>query len=229
MTTTPDAPSRRSLLKLSGLGVAGAAFLAACSKDEPKAGQSGDPVTTTLVAPEPPEETYTAAEITFDNVVLKTASSLELLVADAYKANASKITSDTWAGEIERLQTDHETTATMFSSTAKGNDPRATKANEYLQTNLIEPAAGSLIDEASTLDFLASLESMLAATYITAVGTFTTAKWRQKVMTAGGAAARRAALLGNGGTGKAPAAALYPLVDLIPTAAYLTAAEKSSK
>ena len=59
MTTTPDAPSRRSLLKLSGLGVAGAAFLAACSKDEPKAGQSGDPVTTTLVAESTPKRIST--------------------------------------------------------------------------------------------------------------------------------------------------------------------------
>ena len=224
--TTPapspaDGTSRRNLLKLSGLGVAGAAFLAACGKDHPDTGQSGNPVATTVVPPAAPPEEYTAAEIEADNVMLKTASSLELLVAAAYKDNASKVTSADWAPEMERFQADHEATATMFSSAAKGKDPRTTQPNEELQTTLVDPAAGSLIDEASTLDFLASLERMLASTYVSASGTFTTAKWRQKVMTAGGASARRAAVLGNGGTGKAPTTALFPVSDLIPSAALL--------
>lgn len=230
--TTPapstDATSRRSMLKLGSLGVAGAAFLAACSSDKEKAGQSGTPATTTAVAPAAPEEEYTAARIEADNVMLMTGSSLELLVAAAYKANAAKVTSPEWSGQMARIQADHESTALMFSQAAKGDDPRATEPNEFLQTGLVDPAAGSLVDEASTLSFLASLESMLTATYATWAGNFTTAKWRQKVMTSGGAAARRAALLGNGGTGAAPRTTLYPLVDLIPTNALLTAADDTA-
>ena len=222
--TTNPATSRRNLLRVGTVGL-GAAFLAACSKEGPKAGQSGAPAATTTTPPTPPEEKITSAERVNDNVMLKTGSSLELLVAKAYDDNAKRITSAEWTTEAARMMADHESTATLFSDAVKGNDPRTTKPNEYLQTNLVDPAAGSLVDEATTLTFLASLESMLAATYVSAAGTFTTAEWRQKVMTAGAAAARRAAVLGNGGTGQAPTAPIYPLLDLIPSKAMLTASD----
>lgn len=213
--------SRRSLLKAGTIGL-GTAFLAACSKKFDKPGISGTPVTTTLVPPTAPPPKITKADKTNDNVMLKTNSSLELLVAKAYADNASRVTSPEWSSQMARFQADHEATATVFSDAATGDDPRTTKPNAYLEANLVKPGQKALTDEASTLDFLASLESMLVATYITGAGSFTTADWRQKVMTAGAASARRAALLGNGGTGKAPTQPLYPLLDLIPSKAMLT-------
>lgn len=222
MDTTHHATSRRALLRAGGLGVAGAAFLAACGQDSgPRSGLSGSAITTTTVTPEVPVTQPNAASLELDVTTLRTANSLELLAAEAYTTYGKKLTDADLRAAAARFATDHEAAAEVFAADVP-SELSTGSPNPYLQANFVDPLAETLTNDAAITSLFNVIESMLTATYIAAAGTFTTAEWRQKVMTYGAASARRSSVFGNGGAGSVPTTALFPLADLIPNKAYLS-------
>lgn len=219
--TTFDTPSRRSVLKIGGVGVFAAAFLSACSDDEP-VGVSGTPSPTTDVAPTVPQKDPTEAQLTEVQVQLHTLASVEALVASVYAEHASEITDPELAPHVGRFGADH--TAAASAVAALSDDGATPEPNAWLQENLVDPAADSLNTEENVQRFLRNLESSLAATYVNAMPEILEAEMRRTLMTFGAAAARRVTLLGDG---EVPEGAVYPSTDLISNDAFLGGEEEA--
>jgi Ferritin-like domain len=224
--TTPEpafGSTRRQLIRTGAIGAAAAAFLAACgTKSDRTAGQSGiDPDPELVPVTAPPAE-IAAADLAYDTDLMRTATSLELLAADLYAEYGAKILDPEWKANALRFGVDHEEAAAEFRQNTVPVENRVNEPNEWLLTNSVEPFADQLTNDITILDFFAALESTMAATYIAAVGSFTSTDGRARFAGFAEAAARRNALMANGGTGGPPTAALYPLEDLIPNEAYVT-------
>ncbi len=219
--TSPASPTRRTLLISSAVGAAAAAFLAACgtSSDSPS-GASGDDPTPTGVPPTAPPPEASADDRAWDITVLRTAASLELLATELYRTYAPFLSSAEWAEQASRFAVDHRGAAAEFNRQLAPSR-RVNEPNSFLQENSIDPIVEDLTSDTAILNMFAGLESSIVATYVTAVGTQSTSLRRELFALYAGAAARRNALLGNGGTGAVPTQALYPLSDLIPNDAYV--------
>jgi len=218
--------SRRTLLKAGTVGAAGALFLAACGKkDGPPVGLSGSPVSSTSTPPTVPVTVPSATAIENDAIQLRTLRSVELLVAEVYADHGPDIVDTGLKADAARFGAAHTAAAQFLSDAIDKRDKDDIvddgKANAYLEENLVKPMAVEFTDDASIIDFLGELESSLAATYINAVGIFTTAEWRQQAMVFGAADARRVTYLADGGKGDYPEDPLYPPTDLIPGDAFL--------
>lgn len=225
MTPTADlttASTRRQLLRTGAIGAAAAAFLAACgTNDDRPAGQSGVDPTTTAVAPTVPIEEPTEEELTYDITVLRTATSLELLVAEAYATFGSDLSDPALVATAERFGTDHQELSQVFARGIEDVSLRVFEPNQWVQENLIDPSAPQMTTDRAILALMEDLESMLAATYLAAVQTATDGEWRSRYATIAAASARRTALLGSGGNGTAPRSPLFPNTDLVSNQAYL--------
>ena len=221
-TLTTGSPSRRALLT-GGVGLAGAVLLAACSSDPPAPGVSGQVVSSTSSPATVPVTTPSAIALADDKTQIATAQSLELLVEQFYANQTPKLKDQTMADMARRFRSAHTEAAAVYGA-AKTGIKGADKPNEYLMTSLMVPAEDSLNTDAAIIAFMHDLESMLAATYVSAVGVYTSPEWRQKAMTFGAASARRVTVLANGAAGTPPTGPLYPLTDLIPGDAFLGAA-----
>ena len=216
--------SRRQLITTGAFGAAAAAFLAACgTKSDKTAGQSGDDPVPTSAAPEAPLPEVSEADLAYDTDLLRTATSMELLAADLYKEYGPNLTDAEWKTEFARFAADHEAAAEEFADETDA-EHRVDEPNEWLLTNSVEPVEDKLAaaDDRVLLNFFASLESTFAATYITAVSSFSQVEGRAQFAGFAEAAARRQTLMGNGGDTAPPTSPLYPLQDLIPNEAYVT-------
>lgn len=221
--------SRRSILRAGGLGAFGAGFLgafgagflASCGTDDTQAGISGAPRTSTTVTPSVPTTAPNELDRAEDLVQLSTAASLEQLVAEVYGAHGSKLSTSALRDAASDYQSAH-VSAAQYLVENYDLDREAGLPNAYVQANLVDPVAATLTTDSAILAFMGQLESSLVAGYLNAVGVLTTAEVRQRVMTFGGAGARRVAVLdsADGGDG-APVEALYPLVDLVPGEAFV--------
>lgn len=222
---TPNTTSRRNLLRAGTLGVAGAFVLAACSDDTPDAGVSGPPTPTTDTPPTVPITVPNATAIENDAIQLRTLRSIELLAAEVYTKRTGDLKDSAMAATAARFGQAHEAAATFLSDAIderdKDNIVDDGTANAYLQANMVDPVDDQLIDDDAVLAFLGQLESTLAATYINAVGVFTTAEWRQQAMIFGAADARRVTVLANAGKGDYPEDPVYPANDLVAGDAFL--------
>lgn len=220
--------TRRQALVTGTVGAAATAFLASCSTlSASNTGRSGTPTTTTEVSPTVPVKAPTAAALDEDITLLRTGTSLELLVAKAYDTYGPKLDDPGWTAAAARFATDHTTTADAFRSETPPAK-RVNEPNKFLQENTIDPVEETLTSDTAILGLFHDLESSLVATYVDAAGTFTTAAWRARVMTFASASARRVAVLGDNGDGAGPDEALYPLRDLIPSDAYVLATPKKA-
>ncbi len=216
--------TRRQIITTGAFGAAAAAFLAACgTKTDRTAGQSGADPTPTLAPPEPPLPEASEADLAYDTDLLRTATSLELLAAQLYTEYGPKFTDEEWKANAARFAADHEAAAAEFREETP-SEHRVSVPNAYLQENTVDPVSVELDkgNEAVLLDFFASVESTLTATYITAVSSFSQVEGRALFAGYSEAAARRQAVMGNGGEGAPPTGPLYPLQDLIPNEAYVT-------
>ncbi|MBX3314938.1 MAG: hypothetical protein KF906_11525 [Actinobacteria bacterium] len=219
---TFDTPSRRSVLKIGGAGVFAAAFLAACSDDEP-VGVSGTPSPTTDVTPTVPTKPPTDAQLAEVQVQLHTLASVEALVASVYADRASEITDPELAPHVARFGADHTAAATAVAALTE--DGATPEPNAWLQENLVDPAADSLNTAANVQTFLSNLESSLVATYVNAMTDILDPTMRRTLMTFGAAAARRVTLLRDG---EVPEGAVYPSADLISNDAFLGGTEEAT-
>lgn len=221
-TSSPDAgTTRRQLLRTSGIAAAAAAVLAACgTKNDIPSGASGQDPTTTSVMPTVPIKEPSEADKQYDVTVLRTATSLELLAVQLYTNFGKDITDADWNAAAAQFATDHQAAADTFTAATDKAD-QVTEPNAYIQENSVDPIANDLTSDAAILSFFATVESSIAATYVTAVGTMTDPEGRNDFAAYGAASARRSALLGSGGTGTAPSSALLSTADLIANDAYL--------
>lgn len=212
---TTNSPSRRAVLKAGSAGVLAAAFLSACSEDEP-VGISGSPSDTTEVPPVVRPKAPTEAQLAEVQVQLNTLASVEALAVEQYATLASRITDPELAPHVNRFGADH--TAAVDALVALTDEQTDAEPNAYLQENLVGPAQDSLVTEDNVRVFLRNIESTLAATYVNAMVSMLDAEMRQTLMTFGGASARRVTLLGDG---ELPHAAVFPPTDLIANDAFL--------
>lgn len=219
-TPTPSSVSRRNLLRTGALGLFASAVVAACGTDTADESISGAPATTTLVPPTVPVTVPNELAVADDVNQFRTMQSVELFAAGVYATYGPKLTTPELRSLADGYQAAHTAIAAVFGE-ANGADAEASEPNAYLEENILAPAAGSLTDDRSILNFLAGVESSMTATYINATGIMSEPDWRQQMMSYGAASARRLAVLGDGGQGEAPDQALFPLVDLIPGEAYL--------
>ncbi|QXC62344.1 hypothetical protein KSP35_05930 [Aquihabitans sp. G128] len=222
----PTTTSRRNLLLAGTVGAGATFFLAACGKkDGPPAGLSGTPASSTSSPPTVPTTVPSATAVENDAIQLRTLRSIELLVARVYAGNSSQISDPELSAAVKRFGSAHASAAKLLTDAIDERDKDDivddATANEYLSENLVKPRVAQFTDDASILDFFHDLESALTATYINAVGIFTTAEWRQQAMLLAAADARRVTILADGGKGAIPEDPLYPGTDLVPGDAFL--------
>lgn len=234
---TPSA-SRRQLLQVGGLGALGAAFLAACGTDayETRPGVAGPGAPDTSVPPTVPDSEPNSAQLAAEENELHTLISVEVLLAETYRAHGSTLSDDELSGAAERFAADHEAAAERIASETETGEVDA--ANEDLRTRMVEPVERRLepllssgTEEAQVtadtelLSLFRGLETSLAATYISSMTNLTTAELRGEFAALGSASARRAAVLTSDVAEAAPTAALFPVTDLIPGSAFHGAGE----
>jgi hypothetical protein len=223
-----EGTTRRGLLRAGGLGLS-AAFLASCAKEITPGGISGTPASSTSTPATVPRKLPSEAALAADATQLRTAASVELLIADVYTKYGPKLTDAAFVEHAARFAEDHAAAAEAYltgleeaEADAGITDSEPVEPNPYLLENFVAPAEQGLVDDTSILNFLRASEATIAANAINAVGIFTTASWRQRTMSFGAAAARRITVLDNAGQGSVPTGALFPLTDLMPNDAFLT-------
>jgi len=220
MNELPNTTSRRNLLKLGGLGVAGAALLAACGSDDLPPGISGSATPTSGPTPTVPKRQATEAQVEAAQLQLHTLASIELLVADVYDEHAAKIEHAELKPVVTGFAQAHRGAADALRGLT--DDGAEDQPNAELQRSMVEPRSTMLTNDRSRLSIFTDLESTLAATYIASVEVLLDGDTRQAIMTHGAACARRVTLLGGDGEGELPTHAVYPPTDLVSGKAILT-------
>ncbi len=193
--------SRRSLFRIGGVTIAGAALLAACGSD-------GKSATTTLATTSPTTVpgttgstmpgTDTTMMTTSDDIVwLRTASSLENLAVAAYQLgiDSGLVTTSAVADAAKLFQGHHQEHSQFFQAATKnlGGDPY-TEANSVVLASL-QPTIDALKDEQGVLMLALTLERAAAATYQSGVGNLMDLTLNKALMSVGGVEARHAAVL----------------------------------
>lgn len=194
--------TRRGLLRVGGLGIAGAAVLAACGDDKKSTTTTApvspatDPLTTDPLTTDP-LTTDPLSNPSMDIVLLRTASSVENLAVAAYQiAIDSGLVTTAAVGDAAKLfQSHHVEHAAFFESatTAAGGEA-FTEANAAILEQL-QPTIDALTDEMGVLMLALNLERAAAATYQSAVGTVMDLSLNKALMSVGGVEARHAAVL----------------------------------
>ncbi|MGB8861092.1 MAG: ferritin-like domain-containing protein [Ilumatobacteraceae bacterium] len=192
--------TRRNLLRVGGLGIAGATVLAACG--------SGSELTTTTASPssmatDTTQATNmlatdtTMADAATDVTLLRTASSIEHLAVAAYQIaiDSGLVTTAAVGSAAQLFQSHHLEHAAFFEAATKaaGGDP-FTEANAAVLAQL-QPTIDGLKDETGVLQLALALERAAAATYQSGVGTVTDRALNKALMSVGGVEARHAAVL----------------------------------
>jgi len=199
--------SRRRILAVGGFSIGVAAVVAACAPDRPtpQVPQAGVAPSTTAV----PEQNVD------DVVLLRTASSLEHSIADAYTniLVLGVLPADT-TDLVRRFGDQHTARAVYFEDLTRDNGGEPfTAGNEPFNTNVINPALKSIADAGSNPGdynwFVYGLENVATGTMQSFVPILRVPALRSSVMAVGGAEARAAAI----------AAALIPTVTVVPPTA----------
>ena len=189
-------PGRRHLFKLGGATILGAAVLAACGDSNDDVAQTGTTAgggsATTATSGSGSGSSNT------DLVLLRTASSLEVLAVDTYDAAIASglVTTSAIADAAILFRDQHDEHAQQLQSatTDAGGDPY-TEANPFLKAEVVDPALAGLKTEMDVVAFALVLETAAAETYAFAAGALSTPAFRQAIMAIGGVEARHMAVL----------------------------------
>ena len=198
-------PDRRQFMKVGGATVIGAAVLAACGSSSDKAASSGTTTPTTAMPTSPTTAPEAAADAATDKVLLRTATSIELLAVAVYnKALGLGVVTTPAVAQAAKLFRDQhqEHAALLQGATTKAGGVAYKKPNSYLYDNVVTPALPTIKTEADVVKFARELENVAASTYTLAAGVLGTAELRQALMSIGGVEARHVAVLNmamNGG------------------------------
>jgi hypothetical protein len=180
--------NRRSLFRIGGVTIAGAAILAACGSDEDdsKAGTSTTP-------------SSKPASGTDDVTLLRTVSSLEVLAVAVYQtAIDSGLVTTAAVGDAAKLfQSQHMEHAAFFQGlTTKAGGKPFTDPNPVVFDS-IKPAIAALKDEKGVLALALSLEIAAAQSYQSGVGNVSDATLNKALMSVGVVEARHAAVISS--------------------------------
>lgn len=214
--------TRRSLFRIGGATLAGAAILAACGSDSNDAATATTGVPTTQPATSTtmamvdttmaPDTTMATA--TGDVVLLRTASSLEFLAVAAYQIaiDSGLVTTTAVADAAMRFQDHHRQHADFFvtATTKVGGDPFRDPNPAVLSA--LQPSIDALKDERGVIALALMLERAAAATYQRAVGTVEDVTLNPGLMAVGGVEARHAAALAAA-LGEPPVPSAYGTLD----------------
>jgi hypothetical protein len=190
--------TRRKLFTIGGFTVATAAVLTACKK------KAAPPVIPSSGSPDPVAKPPT--QLVDDIVLLRTASSLEHAVIDAYQyALDSGLLPSAASPTAKTFQDHHRKHASSFEQATKAAGGEAfTKRNDVVWKALIEPqitkdskGAISVNDEQSALEFVYGIEGVAAATYQSMVPVLSKPALRQTIMAAGDVDSRHGAVLAS--------------------------------
>ncbi len=188
--------TRRQFLVIGGTAVAGAAVLSACGPDSPV--NSSGTVASTDVPPTAPPVVASAKDKAADVESLRTATSLELSIVAAYtKLLASpKLTGAEARSWITTLQGHHRQYVTDLGKLITASDGKPyTKANKFVDDNLVAPLLKTASSESDLLALAATLEQAAAATLVLETGSLSVQDNRYGVMTIAGAESRNVSLL----------------------------------
>lgn len=192
-TKIGPATDRRSFITAGGAAIALSAFLVSCSRKDKELIETGS-------MPKPADVTTTTApgDADMDITLLRTLQSIELLASDTYATLLSSglITTTAVTTAFEAFKAHHEEHAGMVAKwvTKAGGEPYD-KANEYIKTQTIDPAAEALAAEADVLALAVEVENIAAQTYALAGGSLTTPALRQSAMSIGPSEARHMSVI----------------------------------
>lgn len=206
-------PTRRQVLRVGGLGIAGAALLAACSDAGDSAGPDRPALTTTTTAPDARSDPET------DVVLANTALSLEILAIDAYRVagELGLVTSSAVAEAFAMFQAHHAAHRDVLAGVveAAGAEPFATP-NPVVKVAFVEPGLQGAATEGDLVRLAYDLEHAAAQTYVWATGTLSTAELRGTAMSIGAVESRHAAVLDALGELAEGSPARYPSTNPLP-------------
>jgi rubrerythrin len=199
--------TRRNLFRVGGMGIAGAALLAACGSDKaapaattaagttlPPTTVAGTMAPTTTLAM---AGTTAAAAMSGDVVILRTASSIEELAVAAYQIaiDSGLVKTAAVADAAKLFQSQHKEHSQLFqAATTKAGGTPFTMPNPAVLAAL-KPKIDALKDEAGVLALALMLETAAAQTYQSNVGAVTDLALNKALMSVGGVEARHAAVL----------------------------------
>lgn len=188
-TTTFAAPttplSRRRLLHAGITGAAATAVLAACGGSSGSGDQAA--VATTTTEPRATGE---------DQVTLRTATSLELLLVQVYEqVLASGVLSESGTATAELFLEHHERHAALFhnESLKAGGEP-VTAPNAVVSQSI--SARLALGSEADAMNLAYDLEQIARSTYVGAAGDLQTVELNEVLLSVAGIDGRHLAVLG---------------------------------
>ena len=193
--------SRREAIRVSGLSVFGAAFLAACGK------QSGVVPSANIVSEGVATELATLPDgVVTDAVLLRTAASLEYNAIDTYNAviDGGLLTGDyaKLSDAVKRFRDDHQAHADAVNQLAVAVGGKAhTCANSRIDTLYIQPALALITEKDNpdtSMDVVAlahALENLATQTYQGVVASLSTSTLRADAIRIAQDEARHAVVL----------------------------------
>jgi rubrerythrin len=193
-------PSRRTLFKIGGASIIGAAVLAACADDDDStANRPADPTTTAAPATSAPAMTAPATTAPTggnqDLVLARTAASLEKLAVDTYGA-AALLTTAAVKDAATMFAAHHQMHLDALNGVITSAGGKAvTEMNQAVYDALVKPAVEAAKTEADAVNLAVQLEEAAAQTYVFAGGALSSPQLRSTIMTIGGVEARHAAVL----------------------------------
>ena len=200
-------PSRRSLFKIGGASLLGAAVLASGGLPVAASGSSR-PAST------PPGSDPPAGDMgpEMDLVLTRTAASLEKLAVDTYGAAAGLLTVPAVIAAATMFADHHQQHLDALNAVITGAGATAvSEPNAAVFDALIKPAVDAaaaepdpLKAEGAAVTLAITLEEAAAQTYCFAAGALSAPALRSTIMTIGGVEARHAAVLRLAAFGQAP-------------------------
>jgi hypothetical protein len=185
--------ARRRFLQLGGLSVASAAVLAACGGP----GEQGS----VPIAGTSPATTKAPERVVTDATYLRTASSLELSVVDAYdRAIALGVLPAELNDAARTFRDQHEEHAGLFAELTRDADGTPfEEPNPVVQAAIIDPAF-TMAEEAGNapadlVSIIFGLETLAAETYQQYTPLLVEPRLRAGIMSVGGTEARHAAIV----------------------------------
>jgi rubrerythrin len=208
LTCVLGLPSRRDVLRIGGLGIAGSALLAACGGDD-----GGDARTdpSTKNAPAATDELDPGPET--DRVLLNTALSLEVLAVDAYRrmGELGLVESASIRDAFAVFAAHHAEHRDVLAGVvqAAGVEPFLVP-NPAVRVAFVDPALLGATVQGDLVRLAHDLERAAAQTYVHATGVLSTVEQRGQAMAIGAVEARHAAILDSLGELATEKPARYP-------------------
>lgn len=221
--------NRRNVLRFGGALVVAGAVLAACGDDDSTATTGGTTATTAGATTTAMSDTTPAGTGDFtpspanDLVLLRTASSLEVLAVAAYQtAIDSGLVTTAAVGEAAMLfQSQHEEHAALFQGATTAAGGEAYTEPNAVVLDALQPTIDGLSDERGVVQLAYDLEVAAAQTYQFAVAKVSDGSLNKALMSVGGVEARHAAILGAVLATMIPPAAFQGIDQAVPSAAFV--------